>query len=477
MSTNRLANSTYEEVEVFHNKWFSVALCVMVIVLIAVACAPAPEPTKAPPPPPPPTTAPAVEPTKAPVAATSAPAATAAPKPTEAAKPTVAPTTAAKDPYKGITAAQDAWAKAAQVGPYAPATADWAAIEAAAKKEGKVAVYSNSSRIADVKKSFETAYPGITVDGYDISTVDLATKLKKEFQAGIYTADVAFTGDSPTQLNEMLYPPSKILWTWVPDVLFDNAKTDQVIDLADRDPLLIHHYSVAVWIYNTEAHKEPPLKNIWDLTKPEWKGRATLNDPQTDAGSLNCFTTFTNHPDEMAKAYEAAFGKPIKLDAGVPNAGYQWVKDFAKNDPVMTKSGGDVATNVGTKGQKNPPLGTASWSKIRGVLSGQLAFDVMWGMAPVVGCYDYVTVSMVNQATHPNAAKLMIRWYMGNQKGELGYAPYFLPGDPTPRKDMAVPQGGKSPADTGKITWRNEPTYVYDNAIKVRDFWMANLSK
>ncbi len=429
---------------------------VLSLLVIAVACSPSPTPV-------PPTAVPA----KPPAAATSAPAATQAPQPTKA---------AAADPYKGITAAQDTWAKAAQVGPYEPATDDWAAIEAAAKKEGKVVVYSNSSRIADVKKSFETAYPGITVDGYDISTVDLLTKLKKEFDGGIYNADVAFVGDPSTQLNEMLYAPTKIMWTFVPDVLFENAKAADVIEQSDRDPLLIHHYSISVWMYNNENTKTPPLKNLWELTKPEWKGKITFNDPQTDSGTLNCFTTLTNHADDMAKAYQETFGKPIQLESGVPNAGYQWIKDLLKNQPVMTKSGGDTATNVGTKGQKDAPLGIASWSKIRNVISGQLAFDVMWGMAPVVGCYDYTTLSMINQAQHPNAAKLMIRWYMGDEKGGKGNSPYFIPGDPSPRKDVAVPQGGKSIGDTQKVTWRNEPAYTYKNAVKVRDFWIANLN-
>ncbi len=45
-----------------------------------------------------------------------------------------------------LTAAEQ-WAKANGLGPYTPAEEDWAAIEEAAKKEGKVTVYANSSKI------------------------------------------------------------------------------------------------------------------------------------------------------------------------------------------------------------------------------------------------------------------------------------------------------------------------------------------
>jgi len=65
---------------------------------------------------------------------------------------------------KGLTDAQIKWLKAAQLGPYSPKQQDWKAIEEAAKKEGKVVVYSSSSRIPDAAKSFEAAYPGIKVE-------------------------------------------------------------------------------------------------------------------------------------------------------------------------------------------------------------------------------------------------------------------------------------------------------------------------
>ena len=44
--------------------------------------------------------------------------------------------------------ADEAWQRAAGVGEFAPATQDWDAIEAAAREEGEVVIYSVSSRIA-----------------------------------------------------------------------------------------------------------------------------------------------------------------------------------------------------------------------------------------------------------------------------------------------------------------------------------------
>ena len=65
---------------------------------------------------------------------------------------------------QGLSPAQDAWLKATGLGPYQPATEDWQAIYDAAKAEGKVVIYSISSRIYQVVDAFKAAYPGIEVE-------------------------------------------------------------------------------------------------------------------------------------------------------------------------------------------------------------------------------------------------------------------------------------------------------------------------
>ena len=47
----------------------------------------------------------------------------------------------------------DAWLQEAELGPYEGAQ-DWAEIEAKAREEGEVIVYSSSSRIAKVAEAF-----------------------------------------------------------------------------------------------------------------------------------------------------------------------------------------------------------------------------------------------------------------------------------------------------------------------------------
>jgi hypothetical protein len=58
--------------------------------------------------------------------------------------------------------ANEQWAKDNGLGPYQPATDDWAAIEAAANLEGSVCVYANSSKISKLLDKWAELYPNIT---------------------------------------------------------------------------------------------------------------------------------------------------------------------------------------------------------------------------------------------------------------------------------------------------------------------------
>jgi len=374
---------------------------------------------------------------------------------------------------EGLTEAQDAWAKAAELGPYAPEKQDWAAIETAAQKEGKVVIYSNSSRWETIKESFEAQYPGITVEGYDISTVDLITKLQTEQQSNIYTADVILCGDFATLVSEMLDPPNKMLWNFVPDEIVP------VSDPITLEPLLLHRYSLTTFGYNTEVNSEPPIKSIWEFTLPEWKGHVVFPDPQKVYMALQGLTVITLNADAMAQEYEKVFGKPIELEEGVPNAGYQWIKDLLKNEPVLTSSSGDAATAIGSFGQTNPPVGFTTYSKIRNTMKGEIAFDVMWGMTPVIGFTEETGLAIANQAPHPNAAKLLIKWMKGDATGGQGFTPFFVPGDYSTRTDAPAPEGAKPWNEVKDMVWTaaNDTPYIYQNAIAVRDFWIANINQ
>jgi iron(III) transport system substrate-binding protein len=73
-----------------------------------------------------------------------------------------------------------------------------------AQTETSVVVYSFRSQIARVEEAFEVAYPGINLQGFDISSTEQIARLKAEVQAGTFNADVVFFSDAPVVIPELL---------------------------------------------------------------------------------------------------------------------------------------------------------------------------------------------------------------------------------------------------------------------------------
>ncbi len=362
---------------------------------------------------------------------------------------------------------QQRWLQQAQLGPYAAKDQDWKAIEEAARKEGKVVVYSSSSRIPDAAKTFEAAYPGIKVEAFDIGTVTVINKIREEAKAAVRVGDVFFAGDPPTVVKELI--PRGMLWNFVPSNLVS------VIPKEYQEPLLIHRLGTRVIIYNSENFKQSPIDNYWDLTRPQFKGKIVMKDIFESGENLSVMATFVQRADDFARAYQEEFGKAIVLDKDVPNAGFQWIRDFLKNDPVFLGSDGDVSKAVGTKGQKDAPIGLVDYAKFRDVMAGRLAFGVVLDAKPVCCVFYQSYIGIIDRAPHPNAAKLMIRWLMGDSKGGQGYAPWFVPGDYPPRTALTVlPQGAVPFPVLRQKSWMIDPIFAYDHGPKVLEFWVSN---
>jgi len=347
---------------------------------------------------------------------------------------------------------------------------DWEAIYEAAKGEGKVVIYSLSSRIFDAVESFKAQYPGIEVEASDMLTVDQIEKLTREQAAGVYNADVLFLADVTTLVKEAL--PQGLIVNYVPETLLGGQKSVDVIPEHLREPLLAQTLESKVVFYNFETYPEAPVDSLWDLTRPEWKGLVQMKDPLQAAENMNFLQTVVQHADDMAAAYEEEFGEPITLSSGIENAGYEWILRMVNNDLVLTSSDGDASDAVGAAGQTNPPLTVSvASSKLRNNSKGQ-KLAIVWNMKPVVGFTKRNFLVMANNAPHPNAAKLLIQWLLGDEKGGAGMAPFFVPGGWPSRSDVTPPiditlDGLK------EYTWFLDPEYIYEYGLEVRDFWLG----
>jgi iron(III) transport system substrate-binding protein len=358
----------------------------------------------------------------------------------------------------------DAWLKQVELGPYQEAKFDAEALYQKAKAEGRVTVYSYSSRIVEVAKTFEQRYPGIKVQAFDMDSAEIVTKVQAEQTAKNYAADVVYMKDPTTALHVLKNPGHLV--TYVPGDLTALLRPEH------REPFLIHHLSFDVLVYNSAGQAKAPVSSLWDLTKPEWQGRVQFPDPQVLPEFTEVLATIVQHSAEMAKEYERVFGKPLQLSPGVPDAGREWIKRLLANRVTVARSTNDVAKAVGRAEPARAPIGFTAMSRLRDrEKDPKLQFDVAYDLQPVAAVTTGVLLAVPAYAPHPQAAKLLVRWLMGDAKGGEGYKPYFVLGDAPTRSDQPLPPGMRAI----ERRWYADPAYVWANGRAILDFWLANL--
>lgn len=360
---------------------------------------------------------------------------------------------------------QQEWLKANQLGEYETGTQDWAAIEAAAKAEGTVLVYANSSKTEKAAEAFMELYPEIKVLAYDLGGDDVLMKTLEEQKAGAFTGDVWFSSGGADLIGQVL--PKQYVWRFVPE------STAAYTPEQYTQPLLMSRFGTSVFAYNSELNDTCPIGNIWELTQPEWKGRFFIEDPLNDASTLSKLITIAAHPDEVKQAYVDLYGSEPVLDDDTPDAGWLWLKRFAQNGPIPQPGGDEVDSAFATPGMTESYMAFTSYSNMADVQEGILAFEPCWGLQPKLGVQSQSYVGIINQAPHPNAAKLWIKFVTSPE----GRDPWSKFGTYFPDSTYEVPEGMKPLQEMFDVTWFIAEQYAYDHMLEARDFYLLNLGK
>ena len=366
------------------------------------------------------------------------------------------------------------WLQNNKIGPYQEDSVDYDAIyQAALKEEGPVVVYASSSRgPKSLGKGFYEKYPGIEVEWNTIGTSEGIERLISEQSAGIYNADILFVSDFPTQVNVL--NAANMVFPWVPQEL------RSVIPENFQKPLLAHRYEARVLFYNDSSYDKAPVESWWDLTKPEWSKNIVLEDPRVSGSSLDFFTTIVLNADEMAEEYKRVFGKPIKLTT--PNAGYEFIKMIAANEPQLVQRD-SKGRFIAEPGQDNPPLGMCfAFSRIRDAGKpdhGNLTWTVATDLKPKAGLLYPSGVNIAYKAPHPNSAKLVVQWLLGDENGGKGMSPWFVPGNWPSRVDVKeTPKHPYVEGHSWPVTdlewWYMEPGKLFSEKTKVLEFIQEN---
>lgn len=288
----------------------------------------------------------------------------------------------------------------------------------AAKKEGTVVVYmtAGASVREALVKTFGGRY-GVSVEAVSLTGPQLSEKLIRERRAGLYLGDVyqggvttPITGLKPLGIFDPL-EPAFILPELKDPELIKQTWWDGKLLWVDNDHKVIAFGAFAQdWVLiNTDLVKPEELRSLKDLLNPKWKGKVLMYEPS------------------MAGAGSKLFGVISEFMLGL-----DFWREFARQEPVILR---DHRQMVEWVAQKKYSIAVAPRPEESQQFKNAGA-PVLLLPPPVEGIHLTAGsggLALINQAAHPNAAKLYINWIL-SKEGLTTYTRAY--GSPGARLDV-----------------------------------------
>lgn len=336
----------------------------------------------------------------------------------------------------------------------------------AALAEDTLRIYSNTTRVLDVKKSFERQYPGLVVEIVDTRTYEIIRLLRESHAAGRSLCDLVIMEDQNAIMSRELVPAG-IVYKYVPWDIADKITPEH------NTEVLTFLGEAELVFYNDQVYDAPPIGNWWELTEPPFRGRIYLANPTKSTPIYALFLTFIQNSDRMAAAYEARYGEPLEIPPG-SDAGREFIRRLMNNGVLLRNSSDEVSQAVGAEGQTNPPVGIMISSKVRNS-------DIGYHLAPIhrlepfAGIYAPNCVMVAEGAKNIQTAKLFIRWLLGETDGTgEGLRPYLQRGTWPVRSDVR----SEEPVPLSAINLlRLDKDYIYQNRESFDAFWNTLLEE
>ncbi len=279
-------------------------------------------------------------------------------------------------------------------------TVDLDQLIADAEAEGTLTVWDSSSSVEDIAELFMEEYPNITVEAIKVSKEEQVTKLSNEAAGGTPSVDVLNFADTGALAGVLL--PNNLVTSWFPADKADVIPTD-----SQNPPVFV--WNPNVFVYNPTTYPDGcPVTNVWDLTEAAWKDKVIFEDPSQSPQLADFFTELRiNDSDELAAAYQEKFGSAV---SGVP--GEELLKGWAANAQI-TDDSDNVLGDVGDK--DGDTIGFTAASAYYDAEDEGLDVVPCEGLSPWIGYVSPKFAVLVNNAAHPNAAKLWVDFLLGDK--------------------------------------------------------------
>jgi iron(III) transport system substrate-binding protein len=278
----------------------------------------------------------------------------------------------------------------------------WEQIVQGAKKEGQVTVYVHST-YAPVLTSgaFEKAFPDIRLMVVSGVENDLERRFTAERRAGKYLADVFMVGvlrSNDFKQAKYLDPIKPVLL--LPEVVDESKWWQGKHSYSDPEKQYLFRYVASAQIgqisYNTQLVQPKDFTSFWDFLNPKWKGKILARDIRAPGTG----------------------GSAIRLFYFSPEMGPGFVRKlFAETDITLFR---DRRQGLDWLAAGKFPI--CFWCEgVEKANTQGLPVDMFGRMKEGAGLSaGQAILTLVNQAPHPNAAKVFINWFL-SRDGQLNF--------------------------------------------------------
>ncbi len=331
-----------------------------------------------------------------------------------------------------------------------------------ALNEDTLVIYTITTRITEVKESFEKQYPGLHVEIRDVRSTEVVDMVAENAASGRNECDIVICNDNSGELSAKLVDTG-LIYPYIPYDIAPKLKEGHGEDQ------LYYLDEAQMFFYNSAIYDEVPIQNIWQLCEAQYKGEIYMPSPLRSFSTYGFCAMVLAHPNEMEQAWRDYAGTPLEVPEG-KTASEVFFERLVQN-VHFTNSSDEVAEAVGSA------AGTGHFGLV--ISSKQRLNSVGYHMAPIYkldpfsGSYASTSAMIAGGAKNINSAKLFIRWLLGEADGTgEGYKPYQTAGTWSPRTD--VPDGNDVPLSEIDLLWLDKE-YMKDNRDEIDAFFSSIL--
>ena len=309
----------------------------------------------------------------------------------------------------------------------------WDALVAAAKQEGKVVVSGPPSQ--QLRQAMPAAFKdrfGVTLEYLGGRGNDIATRLRAERRAGLYTVDAILAGSQTMATilyREGMLDPLRTALV-LPEVTDGSHWKKGSLWFSDPDGQFILRLCNTVTTtlaINTREVKPGDLRSMQDLLDPKWKGKITLQDPTLPGSG-------SNQAAQLYIQFGEEFFKRLYID----------------QKPLISRDTRQL-TDWLVRGTYPISFGAVD-GEVEKLRKDGFPVLPLYGLSdwPGTTTAGFGQVAELNHAPHSNAAKLFVNWIASKEGSEILAraldvvparndidAASFLPPEMIPRTDVA----------------------------------------